>query len=60
MKHDTESGSITQGKVADMVLVDGDPVARISDIRRVVTVIRGGTVYDAGALYRTLGVKPAL
>ena len=59
MKHDNERGSIAAGKLADMILVDGDPTARISDIRRVVTVIKDGTVYDAGAVYAALGVRPA-
>jgi imidazolonepropionase-like amidohydrolase len=60
MKHDSERGSIAPGKFADVILVDGDPTAKISDIRRVVTVIKDGTVYDAAALYRALGVLPAL
>jgi imidazolonepropionase-like amidohydrolase len=59
MNHDRESGSIAPQKVADVILVDGDPVARISDIRRVVVVIKGGTLYDAAALYQALGVVPA-
>lgn len=59
MKHDRETGSIAPQKVADLILVDGDPAARISDIRRVVTVIRAGTLYDAAALYQALGVAPA-
>jgi imidazolonepropionase-like amidohydrolase len=60
MKRDGETGSIAPGKAADLILVDGDPAARISDIRRVVTVIRGGRIYDAGALYKALGVRPAV
>ncbi len=59
MKHDQESGSIAPKKVADLILVDGDPTARISDIRRVRVVIKDGTRYDAGALYQALGVAPA-
>ena len=59
MKRDVETGSIAPGKAADLVLVDGDPAARISDIRRVVTVIRGENLYDAAALYAALGVRPA-
>jgi hypothetical protein len=42
-----------------LILVEGDPVARISDIRRVVLVIKDGTMYDAAALYKALGVAPA-
>jgi imidazolonepropionase-like amidohydrolase len=59
MKHDNERGSIAAGKLADLILVDGDPTVRISDIRRVVTVIKDGNVYDAAALYEVLGVRPA-
>jgi len=59
MKHDNERGSITAGKLADLILVDGDPTVRISDIRRVVTVIKDGNVYDPAALYEVLGVRPA-
>ncbi len=59
MKRDAETGSIAPGKAADVILVDGDPAARIADIRRVTTVIQGGNLYDAGALYAALGVRPA-
>jgi len=59
MKREKASGSITPGKAADVILVNGDPTTRITDIRRVVTVVKDGTVYDAGALYAALGVKPA-
>jgi imidazolonepropionase-like amidohydrolase len=56
---DTELGSIAPGKLADLILVNGDPTTKISDIRRVVTVMKGGVMYDAAALYRALGVMPA-
>ena len=59
MKRDAQTGSIAPDKAADLILVDGDPTARIADIRRVVTVVQGGNVYDAGALYAALGVRPA-
>ena len=59
MKHDGETGSISPGKAADLILVDGDPTTRISDIRHVVLVIKGDMTYDAAALYQALGVAPA-
>lgn len=39
----------------DDVVVDTE---EISDIRRVVTVVKGGTVYDPAAIYRALGIEP--
>lgn len=58
MKRDDELGSIAPGKLADMILVDGDPATHISDIRKVVTVVKDGVVYQNAALYQALGVKP--
>jgi len=45
MKRDGELGSIRPGKLADMILVDGNPATRISDIRRVTLVIKDGNIY---------------
>jgi imidazolonepropionase-like amidohydrolase len=36
-KQDKTSGSVTAGKVADLFVVDGDPLARIEDAAKVVT-----------------------
>jgi imidazolonepropionase-like amidohydrolase len=58
MHHDDERGSITVGKLADLVLVDGDPTQRISDIRRTSLVVKNGTIYRPAELYGALGVKP--
>jgi imidazolonepropionase-like amidohydrolase len=58
MKRDHDLGSIAPGKLADMILIDGDPASHISDIRRVVTTVKDGVVYQNAALYQALGVKP--
>ena len=51
-----DSGSITVGKRADLILVDGDPVADISTIRRISLVMKQGAVYYPSELFQTLGV----
>ncbi|HSS75867.1 MAG TPA: amidohydrolase family protein [Thermoanaerobaculia bacterium] len=58
MKRDQDLGSVVPGKLADLILVDGDPMARISDIRRVVLTVKDGVVYDPAALYQALAVQP--
>lgn len=57
MKRDTELGSVAPGKLADLILVDGDPTRRIADINRISLVVKDGNVYDTAALYKTIGVK---
>ena len=56
---DTDLGTLEQGKLADLVLVDGDPTQRISDLRRPVMVVKGGRVYDPAKVYAGIGVSPA-
>jgi imidazolonepropionase-like amidohydrolase len=58
MRHEDERGSVAAGKLADLVLVDGDPTRRIGDIRRTVLVVKNGVMYRPGELYRALGVTP--
>jgi imidazolonepropionase-like amidohydrolase len=58
MSRDRDLGSIAPGKLADVILVDGDPAASISDIRRVTTVVKDGVVYEVPELDRALGIAP--
>ena len=51
-------GSIEPGKLADLILVDGDPSVSIADIRNVDLVMKDGVIYDPAALYAALGVLP--
>ena len=51
-------GSIESGKVADLLLVDGDPSVAITDLRRASLVIQGGVAYTPAALYEAIGFKP--
>ncbi len=58
MHMERDFGSVTAGKYADMILVNGDPTAHISDVRRVDTVIKGGVIYKPAELYPAFGVRP--
>jgi hypothetical protein len=58
MHHDDDRGSVAVGKLADLVLVDGDPATHISDIRRTALVVKNGIVYMPDELYAALGIKP--
>jgi imidazolonepropionase-like amidohydrolase len=47
---DTDLGTLQVGKLADLVIVDGDPLADIKAARRVKTVIKNGEIYELSAL----------
>lgn len=56
-KRDHDLGTIEPGKLADFIIVDGDPTQNISDIRRVVTVVKDGRVFEPKAIYGELGIR---
>lgn len=60
MKREKELGTVAPGKLADVILIDGDPTADIRNVRRVVLTVRDGLVYDPAKLYAEIGVKPAV
>jgi len=43
-------GSIEEGKLADLVLLDANPLDDISNAQRIAMVIKGGTIVDRDAL----------
>jgi len=54
------TGSIATGKQADLVVIDGNPAARIEDIRKVVTVFKQGIGYDPAKLIASVKGKVGL
>ncbi|MEQ9590990.1 MAG: amidohydrolase family protein [Cyclobacteriaceae bacterium] len=52
-----ELGSVDIGKLADLILVDGNPLEDMSAIRRVELTIKDGNIYEAEKLYESIGVK---
>ncbi len=57
---DTLTGSLTVGKLADLVVLDGDPSADIAAVRRVQWVFRQGVGYDPKALIESVRGKAGL
>ena len=52
------SGSISAGKNADLVLLDGNPLEDITALRRTALVIEGQNLYRPDELYEAMGIKP--
>jgi imidazolonepropionase-like amidohydrolase len=55
MKLEKETGSIEPGKRADLLLVAGDPLQDIKNLRRVSKVVTNGRMYDSRKLGQTVG-----
>jgi imidazolonepropionase-like amidohydrolase len=56
---DGETGSLAVGKLAELVLVDGDPGRRIGDLRRVELVMRDGRLMTGEHLRAAAGLTGA-
>lgn len=54
----SKTGSIEVGKDADLILIDGNPLDDISDIRKVIWTIKDHKLYHAPSLHQSVGIKP--
>ena len=55
---DTKTGSISEGKYADLVLLDGNPLEDITDLRKATLVVQGDRMFQPEAIYDAIGVIP--
>ena len=55
---DKESGTVEKEKRADLVLVGGNPLDDIRNIRKVAYVITNGVMYHTAELWQSVGFKP--
>ena len=58
MGMEKDSGTIEPGKRGDVIVVDGNPLENISDIRKVSAVFAGGRMFQPAALWSSVGFKP--
>jgi imidazolonepropionase-like amidohydrolase len=58
MHQEGNSGSVAVGKRADLILVDGNPLENISNIRKVKYTIAGGALYESAPLWRSIDFQP--
>ncbi|HTD92399.1 MAG TPA: amidohydrolase family protein, partial [Chitinophagaceae bacterium] len=55
MNLDKQTGSIAEGKQADLVIINGNPLENIRNIRNVVATIRNGSLYDPAIMHELAG-----
>jgi imidazolonepropionase-like amidohydrolase len=58
MGGDKDLGIIAAGKLADIILIDGDPTVQIKDIENVVLTVKGGDIYEPNRIEASLGIAP--
>lgn len=57
MRMDKELGTVQPGKRADLVVLDGDPLADVSNVRRTTLVVARGKAYAPNELWKLVGFR---
>jgi len=55
---EASTGSITEGKYADLVLIDGNPLEDITTLHKATLVVQGDRLFQPAAIYEAIGVIP--
>jgi imidazolonepropionase-like amidohydrolase len=58
MGFEKQTGTVEVGKRADLIVIDGDPLADIRNTRNVELTIAAGNIYKSADLWRSAGFKP--
>ncbi|TWB52828.1 amidohydrolase family protein [Nitrospirillum viridazoti] len=51
-------GTVERGKLADLVLIAGDPTQDIRAVKKPRLVMKGGAIYYPSEIYQSLSIKP--
>ena len=58
MKEANDYGSVSVGKVADILVVGGKPMEKIGELQKIETVVRGGRLYKISDLQKLAFPRP--
>ena len=58
MGRDQRLGTVAKGKLADFILLDGNPLEDMTALHRIAMVVKGGTVYFPEEIWSEVGVAP--
>ena len=58
MGRDQQLGSIARGKLADFILLPGDPTRDLRELHRIAMVVKDGTIYFPSEIHAAFGVVP--
>jgi imidazolonepropionase-like amidohydrolase len=50
-------GTVEPGKLADLVVLEGNPLRNVSNIRRVELVMKGGALYRSREIWKAIGFR---
>jgi imidazolonepropionase-like amidohydrolase len=52
VNREQDLGSVEEGKLADLLILNADPLADIANIRKIYRIVKGGVVYEQAQLLR--------
>ena len=55
---DRAGGAIEQGRLADLVILDANPLLNVANLSRIRLVIKGGKVFEPAELMRSVAASP--
>jgi Amidohydrolase family len=58
MQAEQRAGSLDAGKQADVLIIDGNPLQQIRDLRRVRLVVKNGQVYEPAQMRKLADYQP--